>query len=106
MARALRFASCCLIELPYLKSTPYHPIRIVMDQTQVLEIGRQMRSGDNILEARLRETLAAFNTSRRSAIRNLLGLHGENPTAFALAAARVLADQQPANSVGSYYLAG
>jgi HEAT repeat protein len=35
-----------------------------------------------------------------------LGLHGENPTAFALAAARVLADPQVENSVGSYYLAG
>ncbi|MBV8843658.1 MAG: HEAT repeat domain-containing protein [Bryobacterales bacterium] len=58
------------------------------------------------LEARLRQTLTSFNISRRSAIRTLLDLHGENPTAFALAAAKVLADPDAANSIGGYYLAG
>src|SRR5215831_12093829 len=77
-----------------------------MDQTQVLEIGRPIRSNDPMLEARLRDTLASFNISRRDAIRNLLDLHGQNPTLFALAAARVLTEPGSLNSIGSFYLAG
>src|SRR5215472_12313760 len=78
-----------------------------MDQIQVLETGHEIRSRESALEATLRETIAGFNTSgRREAIRTLLSLHATNPTSFALASIRVLADPVSAKSVGSYYLAG
>jgi HEAT repeats len=75
-----------------------------MSLTQILEVLRECASGDEVLEGRLRESLAAFNAQRSEAMNSMRALQSTNPAGFVLAAARLLNPPDFENTAAAEYL--
>ncbi|HEY6340142.1 MAG TPA: HEAT repeat domain-containing protein [Bryobacteraceae bacterium] len=78
-----------------------------MSLTQILEVvRRECGSGDEALEAGLRESLAAFNSRRAEAMSSMRGLQSRDPAGFVLAAARWLTSPDFEKTEATEYLTG